>query len=122
MLFMLMKNSPVPDAAWALVRFFFLDETLNNSMWHDEQVSLPALKSEYDRQTEYYASLSLRYYESGAIGIFPDAAVVDRSNSPYREQPLDREYIARIRAYLDGDKTRMKSAYDLLDELRNSND
>ena len=103
LIFMLMKNSPVPDAAWELVRFFFLDETLNNSMWHDEQVSLPALKSEYDRQTEYYASLSLRYYESGAIGIFPDAAVVDHSNSPYREQPLDREYIARIRAYLDGE-------------------
>lgn len=76
-------------------------------------------------QTKYFALVDKGEYvvvrsRHGRYRIMPDD---DDAEEPGRDVTAEVcQGLRDFRAYLDGDKTRMKSAYDLLDELRNSND
>ena len=103
LVFMICKTSPDPEAAWELIRTFFLDETLNRSAAWDKSVSLPALKSSFDAQVDYYNSIVIRRYSDGSIGLYEDPGQDDRTGMRYTEEKLDRELVTRIRAYLDNE-------------------
>ena len=106
MIFMILGESTAQDAAWELIRYFFLDEGLNDGrMSLERSLSLPALKSAFDAQEDYYASISIRRYGDGSVAFYPDSETEDRSGRPYTEEPPDRELVARIRDWLEKEGT-----------------
>ncbi len=103
LIFMLLKDSSVQDAAWDFVRYYFTDGEIGDLVRTDQRVTLPALKSSFDEQTAYYSSCSIRRYEDGGIGIYENPATEDHSGMNYAEISPDPNTVTRVKDYLDGE-------------------
>lgn len=101
LIFMILKDSSVLDASWDFVRYYFVDNEINNLVYTDQRLTLPSLKSSFDNQTAYYSSCSIRKYEDGGIGIYRDSDTEDQSGMNYVEIPLDQKTVLIVKNYMD---------------------
>ncbi|MBR5365356.1 MAG: hypothetical protein IK132_03855 [Clostridia bacterium] len=103
LVFMICRDSPDPEAAWELIRSFFLDENLSLGEQREQSVSLPALKSSFDKQTEVWAAMTILRDQDGVLHYWEDPSLADtsRMNGNYTEEVFDRALAERIRQYLD---------------------
>ena len=102
LVFMISSGSPSPGNAWELIRYFFLDESLTRHSVREGSVSLPALKSSFDAQIDRYDAMTVLQYEDGGVAFLDDPGRADPGRA-YREIKLDRDLVARVRAYLDAE-------------------
>ena len=101
LIFMITKDSSIPDASWDYVRYYFADSNISNLIALDQRLTLPSLKSSFDEQTAYYSSCSIRKYEDGGISVYGDSDMEDRSEMKYVEITLDLNTVSLVRKYLD---------------------